>query len=270
MTRLRAIVVDDEPLAREGLASALRDLDVDVVATCADGFVACDAIARERPELLMLDVEMPELDGFAVLERLEPEDLPPAIIFVTAYDAHAVRAFEAHALDYVLKPAAPERLRAAVDRARHRVTEARALQAAMTGDVAPPEVSSLRAEDGYLATLLLRERGSTVVLPVRELDWIEADTYYVRLHTADGSRPRLLRERMSVLEARLDPAQFFRTHRSAIVRLDRVREVRTISRYEHAVVLTTGVRVRLSRDRRAKLESALRVLPATDQGVART
>ena len=256
MTRLRAVVVDDEPLAREGLAADLAELDLDVVAVCADGLAACDAITAHRPDVLFLDVEMPEVDGFGVLERLEPEELPPAVIFVTAYDAHAVRAFEAQALDYLVKPAAPERLAAAVARARQRVAEATALREALSGDTAEGATGNVDA--GYLTQLVIRERGQTTVVPVRELHWIEADTYYVRLHLAAGGRPRLLRERMSVLEARLDPAHFFRTHRSVIVRLELVRAVHMTSRYEHTVVLACGAKIRLSRDRRARLEELLR------------
>jgi len=257
VTRLRAVVVDDEPLAREGLAADLAELDLDVVAVCADGLAACDAIAVHRPDVLFLDVEMPEVDGFGVLERLEPEELPPAVIFVTAYDAHAVRAFEAQALDYLVKPTAPERLAAAVARARQRVAEATALREAPSGDPADGATAG-SVDTGYLTQLVIRERGQTTVLPVRELDWIEADTYYVHLHLAGGGRPRLLRERMSVLEARLDPAHFFRTHRSVIVRLELVRAVHMTSRYEHTVVLASGAKIRLSRDRRARLEELLR------------
>ncbi|MDB4889002.1 MAG: response regulator receiver, partial [Gemmatimonadetes bacterium] len=128
MSRLRAIVVDDELLAREGLSADLTALDVDVVATCADGYSARTAIVDLRPDLLFLDVEMPEVDGFALLEGLEPEDVPPAVVFATAYDQHALRAFEARALDYLLKPFAPARLREAVERAQRRVEEARALR----------------------------------------------------------------------------------------------------------------------------------------------
>jgi two-component system LytT family response regulator len=265
-TRLRAVVVDDEPLARDGLRDELESgLGVQVVAACANGDEACDAITRLRPDVLFLDVEMPEIDGFEVLERLEPEDVPPAVVFVTAFDAHALRAFDAHALDYVLKPIVRERLRAAVDRSVIRVREALALRDLVERDAASPSAAptapasdspAVAPAERYVSRLVVRERGRTLVVRTADLDWIQADTYYVRLHA--GAESRLLRERMAVLEARLDPAQFFRTHRSAIVRLDRVKEVRSVSRYEHSVILTTGACVRLSRDRRAQLESLLR------------
>ena len=249
MTRLRAIVVDDELLAREGLSADLAALGVDVVATCAEGYSARTAIVDLRPDVLFLDVEMPEVDGFALLEGLEPEDIPPVVIFATAYDQHALRAFEARALDYLLKPFAPARLREAVERAQRRVDEARALRD--TTDAAHDETAT-----PYLTQIVIRDRDQVTIIPVDDLEWIEAETYYVRIH-ATGAKPRLLRERMSVLEARLDPARFFRTHRSAIVRLDLVRALKTISRYEHSVVLATGVQVPVSRDRRAALETLL-------------
>ena len=249
-TTLRAIVVDDELLAREGLRDELLRLDVDVVALCADGYEARESISSLRPDLLFLDIQMPEVDGFAVLEGLEPEELPPAIIFVTAYDQHAVRAFESRALDYLLKPVQPARLHAAVARATQRVLEARALR-----DATPPE-SGNSGKDAYLSQLIVRERDQATIIPVSDLEWVEAETYYVRLH-ATGVRPRLLRERMSVLESRLNPEQFFRAHRSAIVRLDLVRTINTLSRYEHNITLATGAHVPLARDRRARLESRL-------------
>jgi two-component system LytT family response regulator len=250
MTALRAIVVDDELLAREGLSADLAALGVDVVATCADGYSARTAIVDLRPDLLFLDVEMPEVDGFALLERLEPEDIPPAIIFATAYDQHALRAFEARALDYLLKPFAPARLREAVERAQRRVEEARALRDATEQAVRSTEQAT------YLTQIIIRDRDQVTIVPVDDLEWIEAETYYVRIHST-GAKPRLLRERMSVLEARLDPTRFFRSHRSAIIRLDLVRAVKTISRYEHSVMLATGAQVPLSRDRRAALEALL-------------
>jgi two-component system LytT family response regulator len=250
MTELRAIVVDDELLAREGLSADLASLGVHVIATCGDGYSARAAIVDLRPDLLFLDVEMPEVDGFAVLEGLEPEDIPPAVVFATAYDQHALRAFEARALDYLLKPFAPVRLREAVRRATQRVEEARALRDATE----QPQGSTEQA--AYLSQIIMRDREQVTIVPISELEWIEAETYYVRIH-AMGARPRLLRERMSVLESRLDPARFFRSHRSAIIRLDLVRAVKTISRYEHSVVLATGAQVPLSRDRRAALEALL-------------
>jgi two-component system, LytTR family, response regulator len=252
MNGLRAIVVDDELLAREGLSTDLEQLGVNVVAACGDGYAAHAAIAELRPDVLFLDVEMPELNGFAMLEGLEPEDIPPAVIFVTAYDQHALRAFEARALDYLLKPISPDRLREAVQRGAQRVNESRALRdAAQQSDS-----ESGDAQAPYLTRIVIRDRDQVTIVPTSELEWIEAETYYVRIH-ASAARPRLLRERMSVLESRLDPSAFFRSHRSAIIRLDLVRAIKTLSRYEHSVVLSTGAHAPLSRDRRARLEALL-------------
>ena len=244
MSSLRAVVVEDELLAREGLSAELHAFGIDVVAMYGDGYAARAGILQLAPDILFLDVEMPEMDGFALLESLEPEEVPPAIIFVTAYDQHALRAFEARALDYLMKPVAPARLRDAVQRAAQRIEESRALR-----DAADTDIS-------YLSQLIVRDRDQVTIIPASELEWIEAETYYVRLH-ATGSKPRLLRERMSVLESRLDPSRFFRSHRSAIIRLDLVRSIKTVSRYEHSVVLSTGAQVPLSRDRRARLEALL-------------
>ena len=243
MRPLQAVIVDDELPAREGLAADLAALGVSVVASCADGRAAEVALRDRRPDVLFVDVQMPEIDGFALIESLEPDELPPAIIFVTAYDEHALRAFEVRALDYVLKPFARDRLQTAVERAERRVREANALAEQLErGESEPDSVG-----DRYLTRLVVRERDGAFVVPVSEIDWIEADTYYVRLHTANG-KSRLMRERMAVLEARLDPTVFFRTHRSAIVRLERVRSVKTLSRYEHTVILASGMRVPLSRE----------------------
>jgi len=222
------------------------------MAVCPDGRAAQDALRVDRADVLFVDVEMPEIDGFALLESLEPEQLPPAIVFVTAYDEHALRAFEVRALDYVLKPFSRERLRTAVERAEQRVREARALAEKLGHE----DAGVIPEDPRYLDRLVVRERDGSIVVPVSEIEWIEADAYYVRLHMSQG-RSRLLRERMAVLEARLDPEFFFRTHRSAIVRIDRVRAVKTLSRYEHTVTLASGARVPLSRDRKARLASLL-------------
>jgi two-component system LytT family response regulator len=250
--RLRAVVVDDEQPARDGLSADLAALDVDVIARCADARAALGALRAQAADVLFVDVQMPEIDGFALIESLEPDELPPAIVFVTAYDEHALRAFDVRALDYVLKPFTRERLGETVARARRRVAEARAL-----ADRLESSGSSDGSEQApYLTRLVIRERDGSFVVPVDDVDWIEADTYYVRLHLSNG-KSRLMRERMAVLEARLDPTVFLRTHRSVIVRLTSVRSVRAVSRYEHTLTLASGTRVPLSRERRAKLAALL-------------
>lgn len=250
---LRVVIVDDESLAREGLRQAMADLattDFVVLAACANGVEALEVIRRDAPDILLLDIAMPVLDGFAMLEQLEPEATPPAIIFVTAYDQYAVRAFEAEATDFLVKPVARERLRSALDRAARRIAQARALEATLDPSSALPE-----SEPHYLQQLIIPERGRQLVVPVEEIDWIEGDTYYVRVHTR--GRTRLLRERLSRLEAALDPARFQRTHRSALVRLDLIRELRSESAYTWSALLATGQRVPVSRERLKALERAL-------------
>ncbi|MEO5894201.1 MAG: LytTR family DNA-binding domain-containing protein [Vicinamibacterales bacterium] len=251
---LRVVIADDEPLAREGMRRALERIPIPatrIVAECPDGAEVLEVLAHARADVLLLDIEMPGLDGFAVLDRLEPEHVPAAVIFVTAYDEHAIRAFEVHALDYLLKPVPAERLKVALQRAAQRCREARVLERERVD-----EIDSLSPHDTVpLAQILVRDRGRISVVLVNEIEWIEADAYYVRLHTGGGVF--MLRERMAVLEAKLDAKQFVRTHRSAIVRIDCVRQIRAVSRYEHEVWLTSGAKAPLSRERRARLETLL-------------
>jgi DNA-binding LytR/AlgR family response regulator len=252
--RYRVVIVDDEPLAREGMRDAVTRAavsGVEVAALCENGVVALDVIARSQPEILLLDIAMPVLDGFAMLERLEPESTPPAIIFVTAYDEYAVRAFETEAVDFLVKPVADARVRAALERAVRRIAESRALRNEL---LAVPQ--TVETEPRYVQQLVIPDRDRQLVVPVDEIDWIEGDTYYVRVHT--HGRVRLLRERLSKLESSLDPARFHRTHRSALVRLDLIRELRADSPYSYSAVLTSGVRVPVSRERFKGVEAALK------------
>jgi two-component system LytT family response regulator len=252
--RHRVVIVDDEPLAREGMRDAVIRAavsGVEVAALCENGVVALDVVGRLQPEILLLDVAMPVLDGFAMLEQLEPESTPPAIIFVTAYDEHAVRAFEAEAIDFLVKPVADARIRAALERAVRRIAQSRAMRNELESP--PPPTDSTRR---YARQLVIPERDRQLVIPVDEIEWIEGDTYYVRVH-AHG-RVRLLRERLSKLELSLDPERFHRTHRSALVRLDLIRELRAESAYSYSALLTTGARVPVSRERVKGVEAALK------------
>jgi two-component system LytT family response regulator len=251
--RHRVVIVDDEPLAREGMRDAVIRAGVsgvEVAALCENGVVALDVVGRLQPEIILLDVAMPVLDGFAMLEQLEPESTPPAIIFVTAYDEHAVRAFDAEAIDFLVKPVADARIRAALERAVRRIAESRALRNDLES---PPPPDATRR---YARQLVIPERDRHLVIPVEEIEWIEGDTYYVRVH-AHG-RVRLLRERLSTLESSLDPAYFHRTHRSALVRLDLIRELRADSPYSYSALLSTGARVPVSRERAKGVEAALK------------
>jgi two-component system LytT family response regulator len=255
LSGLRVLVVDDEPLAREGLAEQLGSLPgVSVVAVCADGASALEAAERLRPDVLFVDVQMPGLGGFELIEALELDPLP-ALVFVTAYDAYAIRAFEVHAIDYLLKPVGLERLAGAVARVRR---HAEGSEAAWRTRVAALLDGVIPARAQGVSRLIVRGVGQIVVVPVQSVDWIEAADYYSKLHC--GSRVHLLRETLTSLDQRLDPARFMRVHRSAIVNLANVRGVEAALRGDGSVVLATGVRVRVTRDRREDLERRLGVV----------
>lgn len=263
MSTIRALVVDDEPLAREGVRVLLeRDEETECVAECGDGEEAVEVVRRLRPDLVFLDVQMPEMDGFAVLEELEPEEMP-VVVFVTAYDAYAIRAFEVHALDYLLKPYDDERFFEALERAkaelRHRRDTAftERLEALLEerGDGAPPAGGAGGGEGRGRDRIMIKSSGRIQFVAVDEIDWVEAAGDYVRLHA--GERSHLLRETMKGLQARLDPDRFVRVHRSTIVRLSFVREVRSSDSGQYDVVLEDGTRRSLSRSGRKRLEEAL-------------
>jgi len=238
-------VVDDEPLARELVRLLLaRDADVAVVAECS-GADAAAAIAQARPDIVFLDVQMPEVDGFAVLERVGV-DAAPVVVFVTAYGDHALRAFAVHAIDYVLKPIDDARFATALARAKHQALARRA------GEPDARLAAMLRDGSRWTKRFLVRTRDRLLVVPTDTIDWVEAADYYATLHAAGASH--LLRETMAELERRLDPERFVRVHRSAIVNLDRVREVRPLFRGDAVLVLAGGAEVRLSRARRREFE----------------
>jgi two-component system, LytTR family, response regulator len=244
---VRVVIADDEPLARKTIRMlARRDPDVEIVAECRNGEETVDAVREHKPELLFLDIQMPRLDGFDVLEILGDE--APAIVFVTAYDQYAIRAFEVHAIDYLLKPFTDERFEKAL---------ARAKDLAGRNDAEREKQSKLTASHrAFTQRFMVRSAGRIVFLKAGEIDWIEAADYYARLHA--GTNAYLIRESMNDLEARLDPNAFVRIHRSAIVNLDRVREMRPLFRGELVVVLHDGTQLRMSRGRREDLESRFR------------
>lgn len=253
---LTVLIVDDEPLAREGLAHALRTLSgvggvpqLQLVGEAANGEQGAALIREQAPDVVLADIAMPGLDGVEMFEELEPESLPPAVIFVTAHEEHALRAFGVQALDYLMKPVSMEALGRALMRAADRIAEQRALRATL--EVAPDAPPAT----GWLQRIIIPERGTRLIVPVADVEWIEGETYYVRVHAA--GRARLLRERMSVLEAALDPGRFFRCHRSAIVQFSLVREIRATSPYAYVALLASGARVPVSRTRRVALEQLL-------------
>lgn len=246
--RLRVLIVDDEPLARQAIRMLLAgDAGVEVVGECS-GADGAALISAARPDLMFLDVQMPEVDGFDLLEQVGVDEAP-VVIFVTAYSEHALRAFEVHALDYLLKPVSDERFASALERGKELVRLRRA------GGAADPRLATLlRERSRQTGRILVRDRGRTLVVDVDTIDWIEAADYYVQIHA--GGASHLLRETMQELEQRLDE-RFFRVHRSAIIHLDRVREIHPLFRGDRELVLADGTKVRLSRARRAAFEAQL-------------
>jgi two-component system, LytTR family, response regulator len=246
-SRIRVAIIDDEPLARTALRVVLEaDPEVVVVGECI-GVDAPALIERAQVDLLFLDVQMPEIDGFQVLEALRPDTLP-ATVFVTAHDAYAVRAFEVHAIDYVLKPFDDARLLTALARAKQRL--------ASPGAAASEHLLALLDErarhDKHVERFLVRSRGKVIAVRTQDIDWIEAADYYATLHV--GGATHLLRQTMADLEASLDGRRFVRVHRGAIVNIDRIREVHPLFRGDCTLVLSDGTQVKLSRTRRAEFE----------------
>jgi len=259
MPELRALIVDDEPLARRGIRQLLeREPDVRVVGEARNGREALRALRSLEPNLLFLDVQMPEMDGFAVIREHGPARMPP-VIFVTAYDAFAVKAFDAHAIDYLVKPLREARFAEAVERARQRIRSETAMEMSrrLAAFLAATEQGATGAAPPA-RRLIVPTASGNLVLDAGEIDWIEADDYYAAVH-ARGRR-HLIRESLSSLDARLDPARFVRAHRRAIVNLERVRELRADAGGETVLVLRDGTRVPVSRRRRELVADALRRL----------
>lgn len=240
--RIRTLIADDEPLARERLRALLaRHADIEIVGECTNGADAIDAIGELQPDLVLLDVEMPEADGFAVLEALDPRKMP-AVVFVSAHDQYAVRAFEAHALDYVLKPFDEARVDRTLRRVRAQVTQtggARSIDPGLLSLL--DELREKRRSD----RLVVKSGGRVVFLRTEDVDWVEASGNYVRLHV--GADAHLLRESMKNMERRLDPTTFVRIHRSAIVNVDRIKELEPWFHGEYIVILRDGTRLTSSR-----------------------
>jgi two-component system, LytTR family, response regulator len=254
-SEIRVLVADDEPLARRGVRQLLAPhRDMTVVGEARNGAETLTALDALSPDLLFLDVQMPEMDGFEVL-RARGADRMPAVVFVTAHDQFAVRAFEAHALDYLVKPLHVDRFEAGLQRVRERL---RLMQAA---ELATRLTALLKAEQRErekcgVERLVVPIATGELVIPVAEVDWIGADDYYACLHV--GAKMHWLRESLASLETRLDPRRFARVHRSAIVQIDRIREL-----HGDEVVLRDGMRLAVSRRRRAAIEGLLRGVSAS-------
>jgi len=249
---VRVLVVDDEAPARQRLTDLLRqDPHVTGVLEASDGTAAVAMIERERPDLVFLDVQMPELDGLGVIDAVGPTKMP-LTVFVTAYDQHAIRAFEFNALDYLLKPFSDERMEATLARARARLTEQ---QAGEFGQSMLRMLSTTSRSARYLDRLVLKAADSTHFVQVLEIDWIEAAGVYVNLHV--GGRALLYRAALNQLAESLDPLRFIRVHRSAVVNIDSIVRLEPASHGEFDVILKNGGQTRVSRTYRAALERRL-------------
>ena len=249
---IRALVIDDEPLAREIIREMLQDDPaVEIVGESVNGRDAVAAVAAHTPDLLFLDVQMPRMSGFEVLESL-PSGCMPLVIFVTSYDQYAVRAFEVHAIDYLLKPFDRQRFEMALERAKARIRRKR------SGDIDQRILAlleELKAGHKYLERLVIKTGGRVIFLDTEEIDWIEAEGNYVTVHT--GEKSHLLRETISNLERQLDPKNFVRIHRSAIVSINRIQELQPWFHGEFRVILQGGTQLTLSRNYRENLQSIL-------------
>ncbi len=276
MSKVRVLIVDDEGLSRQRIRRLVQaEPDAEVIGECANGVEAVAAIRAQQPDVVCLDVQMPELDGFGVLQEIAGE-AQPKVLFVTAYDEHALRAFEVHAVDYVLKPVDADRFRTAFDRARraHQAASAADRLGELLDTVRLVSDGGVRAGDARVASgepqgmaampsngtpssqfasrVLVKHDGRMFFVKVADIDWIEADRNYVRLHV--GTTAHTIRERISHIEETLDPRMFARIHRSTIVNLNRVREMQQWFSGDYVVILENGARLRLSRHYRDRVE----------------
>ncbi|HEX9927061.1 MAG TPA: LytTR family DNA-binding domain-containing protein [Pyrinomonadaceae bacterium] len=245
---MKILIVDDEPLARERVRRHLRDEPgIEIVGEAGNGREAVSAIEEKTPDLVFLDVQMPEMNGFDVLKALE-ENKIPAIVFTTAYDKYAIQAFEFHALDYLLKPFSRERFRRSVRHAREQLENSR-----QSGNIDERLVSlleNLKAKK-YLERIVVKNSGRVFFIKTDEIDWIEAAGNYLKLHV--GRDAHLIRETMQSIEAKLDPEKFFRIHRSTLVQIDRIKELHPLFGGDYAVILRNGTELNLSRNYRERL-----------------
>lgn len=250
--QLRVLLIDDEPLSRQKMRHFLNgEPDIEVVGECEDGPTAIEDILRLRPDLVFLDVQMPGTDGFAVLEAVRGEYLPE-VVFVTAYDSYALKAFDVHALDYLLKPFDRERFARSLGRARAAFAERGDGQ---LGARLVALLDRLEAPRRFLNRFVVKMGGRVYFLRAGDVDWLEAEGNYIVLHT--GKEKHLIRETMVRLESRLDPTQFVRIHRSAIANVERVKEVRSALDGEQVLVLEDGTRLPVSRGYRDALQRLL-------------
>jgi len=240
---IRTLIIDDEPLARERVKRFLRDEDeIEIIGECTNGVDAVGAIKEKKPDLVFLDIQMPEKNGFEVIKSLSSKSLP-TVIFVTAYDQYALQAFDVHALDYLLKPFTRERIHRAVVRAREQIDGKRY---GKIDERLASLIADLKTEKKYLERLVVKSTGRVFFLRVDEIDWIEAAGNYVKLHV--GRETHMIRETMNGIEAKLDPDKFLRIHRSTVVHIDRIKELHPMFSGDYAVILRDGTELALSRN----------------------
>lgn len=253
---IRTLIVDDEPLARRTLRDLLQaDAEIEIIGECSSGLAAINFISKQPPDLLFLDIQMPGMNGFEVLAKIEHERIP-AIVFVTAFDQYALKAFEVHALDYLLKPFTDQRFSETLRQAKTHV-EMREVNKLSQGlmallkDQAAVLAGGTAKPRSFLSRFTIRSGSRVVFINASDVDWIAADNYYIKLHV--GGKSHLLRISMNELEEKLDPKKFLRIHRSTIINFDRVKELHQNPNGEYIVVLKTGTELKLSRSRRERL-----------------
>jgi two-component system LytT family response regulator len=258
--KIRTVIVDDEPLARRNIRLLLKDEpEIEISGEAASGREALALIRKHSPDLVFLDIQMPEMDGFGVLENIEAEQLP-VIVFVTAFDQYALKAFEFHALDYLLKPFDDARFEKALLQARRQIEQrevkdlSQRLVALLEGREAPTFEAPARQE--YVSRLLIKSSGRVSFLKTEEIDYVQAEDYYVKLQV--GRKGHLLRETMNEMEGKLNPSKFLRIHRSIIVNIERIRELQQHFNGDYIVVLHDGTELKLSRSRREQLQRLLK------------
>jgi len=256
--KIKTIIADDEPLAREKIRNLLEeDPDIELIGECADGIETVTAIRNQQPDLVFLDVQMPELDGFGVLKALSDSNLP-TLIFVTAYDQYALRAFEVHALDYLLKPFDRERFQKALQRAKEHIRKEKSGEVNEKLLTLLEDLKSEKSnnhERKYLDRLVIKAGGRVTFLKTEEIDWIEAAGNYIRLYI--GKDSHLLRETMNNIQTKLDPEKFLRIHRSTILKIDRIKELQPWYHGEYFVTLENGKQLTSSRSYRHQLSKLL-------------
>jgi two-component system LytT family response regulator len=252
MKKIKALIIDDEPPARSVIRRMLaEDSGIEIVGECSNGIEATKSIGEHNPDLLFLDIQMPEMNGFELIQSFDERNFP-AVIFITAYDQYAVRAFEVSAVDYLLKPFDHERLETAVAKARQNLEERGFNE---RNEQVVKLLKKLNTENEFLKRFIIKDNGRVIFVPATDVDWIKSDGNYLLIHTAH--KKHIIRDTMKNIETRLDPNKFFRIHRSTIVNIDRIKELQVHFNEKHLVILQNGKELILSRRYRDKLSKKL-------------